>query len=66
VAAALEKFVLIWGMGEWGSGEMGKWAILTKTLTPYNPNTLTPIRFLPRKLWLLIRKLLRFLTKILT
>jgi hypothetical protein len=30
----LEKFVLIWGMGEWGSGEMGEWEISTKTPTP--------------------------------
>jgi hypothetical protein len=45
---ALEKFVLIWGIGKWGIGEWGDHFVRvaggnsTKTLQPYNPKTPTP------------------------
>ncbi|MCA2620411.1 MAG: hypothetical protein IM331_05115 [Microcystis sp. M038S1] len=29
-------------MGKWGSGEVGKWGISTKTRKPQHPNTPTP------------------------
>jgi DNA gyrase subunit A len=38
----LEKFVLIWGMGEWGSGEMGEWGNGKFQLKPQHPKTPKP------------------------
>jgi hypothetical protein len=42
---ALEKFVLIWGIGKWGIGKwgIGEWALRGGIqLKPYNPTTLQP------------------------
>ncbi|WP_283160085.1 hypothetical protein RVR34_14990 [Microcystis aeruginosa FBCC-A68] len=31
-----------WGVGKWGSGEVGRWGNCLITLSPQNPITLSP------------------------